>query len=583
MASGDAVQQIKDRLSIIDVVSSYVELHQAGKSFKGKSPFTNEKTPSFHVSAERGMYYCFSSSQGGDMFTFIEKMEGVDFKGALKILAEKAGVELVPEDPEKRSERDTLYSIMDEAAKFAAGELGRHEDADKYLKDRGVKSETISKWRIGYVPGPPKNGWRHMREHLKGLGYSDDLLAKAGLVKLAGEGKEPYDVFRDRIMFPLFDASGRVVAFSGRVLSKDTEAPKYVNSPETALFSKSEVLYGYDKAKEGIRKYDFSLIVEGQFDVVMSHQAGYNNAVAVSGTALTPHHVGLLQRLSNRVVLALDADRAGIAAVKRAADIMLSRGIDLKVAELPEGSDPADLVQESADKLKKVIGGSMHVIEFLLHVLRKETKDERSFKLKARDEIVPYLLKIESHIDREHFMGVVAEALNTTTDAISLEVARLSDKRDISQTNKPVDKKVETTNININTNRTETLKNYLAILPDLVNEKEAIVIKEKFSEIAGEDLSKYREEMPAEIAGALTFIVEQAFVDLPDLARQEDIADRLQTFHELKVKKQMREVREELKIAESNHDEEGINKCSTNITNLQKELFSSSYGLDIFK
>jgi len=585
MTSGDSVQQIKDRLSIIDVISPYVELHKAGKSFKGRSPFTNEKTPSFYVSPDRGMYYCFSSSQGGDMFTFIEKMEGVDFKGALKILAEKAGVELVPEDPKKRSERDTLYTIMDEATKFAQSELSKDKEAEKYLTDRGVKAETIAKWRIGYVPGPPRNGWRHMREHLKSLGYNDELLLKAGLTKPAGEGKEPYDVFRDRVMFPIFDASGRVVAFSGRILTKDSEAPKYVNSPETALFNKSEVLYGYDKAKEGIRKYDFSLIVEGQFDVVMSHQAGYNNAVAVSGTALTLHHVSLLQRLSNRVVLALDADRAGISAVKRAADIMLSRGVDLKVAELPEGSDPADLVKESPEKLKKIIGKSTHVIEFLLHTLRSEAKDERSFKLRARDEIIPYLLRIESHIDREHFVGVVADALGTKAEAISLEVARLADKPTQNHNHQTVQTDKENTKVTSENknNRLLELKNYLAVVPELLNESEAAVVVSTFKTITGGDITEYRNSLTPEATSAIIFTAEQAFADMTNQARELEIVSTLENFHQLYIKENIRIARESLIEAEQKGDEQRINKYTDQLAKLQKELSQASYSVEIFK
>jgi DNA primase len=271
--TGDSVERIKEKLSIVDVISPYVELHKAGKNFKGKSPFTSEKTPSFYVSPDRGMYYCFSSSQGGDIFTFVEKMEGVDFKGALKILAEKAGVELVPEDPKKRDWRGTLYQVLEEATKFFELELGKSKDAQEYLQKRKVNSDTKTNWRIGYAP----NDWRQLREYLTQKGFADKALLEAGLVKQAEGGKQPYDVFRDRVMFPIMDPSGRVIGFSGRILSKDSEAPKYVNSPETQLFNKSEALFGYDKAKHGIHKLDFSLIVEGQFDVVLSHQAGYKN------------------------------------------------------------------------------------------------------------------------------------------------------------------------------------------------------------------------------------------------------------------------------------------------------------------
>jgi DNA primase len=422
MSSGDAVQQVKERLDIVEVISTYVELKPAGKSLKGKSPFTNERTPSFYVSPDRGMYYCFSTNQGGDIFTFIEKMEGVDFKGALKILADRAGVELVREDPKKRTERDNQYAAMESATVFYEQQLRSCDEAVAYLKQRGVTGLTAKQWRIGYAP----DEWRELKTALEAKQVPTDILRTVALIK--GEaGKEPYDVFRDRVMFPICDPSGRVIGFSGRLLHPDDKAPKYVNSPESPLFKKSEALFGYHRAKEGIRKMDFSLIVEGQFDVVLAHQAGYHNAVAVSGTALTPHHVALLSRLSNRCVLALDADRAGIAAVKKGAAIMLARGMDVKVARLPEGEDPADMIQANVAAFKSCIGKATHVIEFLLAVYRGDTKDDRTFKLQVREEVLPFVAAIPNHIDQEHFIGVVATALDVEKAAIRLELARLQE------------------------------------------------------------------------------------------------------------------------------------------------------------
>lgn len=417
----DQVQQIKERLDIVEVITPYVELHKAGKHFKGKSPFTSEKTPSFYVSPDRGMYYCFSSNQGGDIFTFIEKMEGVDFRGALKILAEKAGVELVPEDPKKRSERDNQYALIEEATCYYFDERGKNKEAEKYLEARGVTGKTVHAWRIGYAP----DGWRSLKEHLTEKGFKEKDMLRAGLIKTTDNAKESYDVFRDRIMFPIMDSSGRVVAFSGRILKDDPEAPKYVNSPETELYQKSEILFGYDKAKNGIRKFDFSLIVEGQFDLVLAHQAGYTNTVAVSGTALTDEHIHLLQRLSNRAVLALDSDRAGIAAVKRGGALMLERGMDVKVAEMPEGTDPADMIRDNADQFRKRIGEAEHVVPFLLSVLQSGAKDERTAKLLVREELLPVLAVMPNLIDREHFEGEIAATLATTKDAIHMEVVRI--------------------------------------------------------------------------------------------------------------------------------------------------------------
>jgi DNA primase len=578
MAS-DTIAQIKERLSIVDVVSSYVELHQAGKNFKGKSPFTAEKTPSFYVSPDRGMYYCFSSSQGGDIFTFIEKMEGVDFKEALKILAQKAGVELVPEDPKKKSERDRLYEALEDATKFFEEYLQKNTEAKTYLEDRGVTAETIAKWRLGYAPGPDKYGWRELKEHAESKGYSKSELLKAGLIKGADAGKEPYDLFRDRIMFPIFDAQGKVVAYSGRILSKTSEAPKYVNSPETELFNKSEILYGYDKAKHGIRHFDFSLVVEGQFDVVLSHQAGYTNTVAVSGTALTPHHVMLLQRLSNRVVLALDADKAGIAAVKRAADVMLPRGMDIKVAQMIGGKDPADLIKDDVQHFRKIIGSAKPVIEYLLDIIEAEKKDDRNFKLRVREEILPVLIKISNKIDQDHFENVIAERLSTTKEAIHFEVVRFTEqaaeKASLGQHNivpsgeqskpqalkDPVEVK----------KRKEELLHYMSVLVSLYPPEKKDILQKAFIDIVGEEPSDVAARIDIGVQSGLSFNLETYLSNTPPKQLAEDVADKFNELSVLITKDRIQELREKLQAAESAGDEASVLEYLKSMSDIQKE------------
>lgn len=545
------VEQIKERLNIVDIVGGYVELHKAGRHYKGKSPFTNEKTPSFFVSPDRGMYYCFSSQKGGDMFTFIEEMEGVDFKGALKILADRAGVELVPEDPKKRTERDQQYALLHEATQFFFMCREKRNDVTEYVKKRGVKGETMHAWRIGYAP----DEWRALRTHLHEKKFTDDQILRAGLIKRADGAKEPYDVFRDRVMFPIRDASGRVVAFSGRTLKSEEGVPKYVNSPETELFQKSEILYGYDKAKQGIRQHDFTLIVEGQFDVVLAHQAGYVNTIAVSGTALTQQHIALIERLSNRAVLALDADRAGVSAVKRSSEPMLSRGMDVKVAHMKEGKDPADVIREDTAEFKRIIGHATHVIEFLLRVLRDETKDDRAYKLRVREEILPLVLSIPNRIDREHFEGMIAEALGTTKDAIHYELERLAEEKKVM----PVDEsphmqptaKIQTTRKKdlivhlyavqeaVRTEKPELAGEIKRYLNELVSEKEIHEIIEGL----GNGLSK------------LLFTTEKYTSEVSGRQLHEEVSDRLTELSHLIAKAQLALLRDKIRVAEKEMDE----------------------------
>lgn len=553
MASGDAVQQIKDRLNIIDVISPYVELHKAGRHFKGKSPFTNEKTPSFFVSPERGMYYCFSTSQGGDIFKFVEVMEGVDFKEALKILAEKAGVELVPERPEKRTEREQLYNALSEATRWFEEKLKTYIPAREYLERRGVAKSTIEKWQIGYAPGPPDGGWRELRTYLLAKGFTDALLLKAGLIKSAGAGKEPFDTFRDRVMFPLRDQSGRVVAFSGRLLAPNDKAPKYVNSPETDLYHKSELLYGYDIAKSGIRKLPFWLIVEGQFDVVMSHQAGYSTTVAVSGTAFTLAHAQQLERLSTKVVLALDADKAGLSAMKRAAELLLKRGFDVKVATMPDGADPADLVASDVAVFKNSIKGATHVIEFLVNHILREVKDSRAQKLRVRDEVVPFIALLPSHLERDHFEGRVAEALDTSKDAIYMEVqhfiesvasAKVTPKEMVEQKSESTTSAKERVS-----DSHESIGAYCVALSYVVPPGEQIRIHQVVAEIFEKPWEEIENSYDSSALAKSTFEAEQSITRLSDRLRKEHIVHSIKVLHEKVLRLELREAKEQMDIA----------------------------------
>ncbi len=572
----DAVQQIKDKLSIVDIISPYVELHKAGKNYKGRSPFSAEKTPSFYVSPDRGMYYCFSTSQGGDMFNFVQVMEGVDFREALKILADKAGVELVKEDPKKRTERDHWYAALDEATTFYQAELEKEPEAYEYLKNRGVTAQTVAAWRIGYAPGPPKGGWREVKEALEPKGYTSEELLTVGLVKKTEGGKEPFDVFRDRIVFPMADSSGKVVAFSGRILHPNDKAPKYVNSPETPLYKKSELLYGYDKAKTGIRTLGFSLIVEGQFDVVMCHQAGYHNTVAVSGTALTLHHVQLLQRLSEKVVLALDADRAGIAAMKKSAELMLGRGMDVKVVEMPEGNDPADLINSDLPGFKKLVGHSVHIIEFLLHLLKHNEPDHRTLKLKAREEILPFILLLPNRIDQEHFVSIVAEGIGSTTEAIRFEVDRLRAEAKLQ----PSEPEISTQSIQpkMQTDSARSAFLYLTAMQEVVKPTIAAVIKTYLeSHVPPHEFSISDSER-----AELSFSFENQIEKMPKMALEEDIISKLNFLRKKLIEQQHAQKRAALSEFERAGDSGAVAVILKEIQDLQQELRQEALTIDIF-
>ncbi len=416
------VDSIKERLDIVEVVGSYLKLEKSGQNFKGKCPFHNEKTPSFFVSPTRQSFYCFGCGAKGDIFSIVEEMEGVDFKGALKLLAERAGVEIEYTRGESKTEKDKLYNALEDASLFFESELEKKSEALKYLESRGVSEESIKNWRLGFAP----NEWRGLFSNLSALGYSKETLLRAGLVKLADkEDKEktPYDVFRGRITFPIFDSSGKVIAFSGRALDKETE-PKYLNTPETVLFTKSEVLYGLDKAKDDIRKKNYAVLVEGQLDLVLSHQGGVKNTVASSGTAFTQEHLLRLKRLSPRIILAFDGDGAGEKAAEKSALLSLSLGMEVKIARLPFGSDPADLSKENPEEWKEVLRKATHAIEFVLNKIIETENDERKLGKAINLKVLPMITLLESSIERSHFVSLIAKQTGLREEIIWEDLRR---------------------------------------------------------------------------------------------------------------------------------------------------------------
>jgi DNA primase len=431
------VELIKERIPIEELIASYVKLEKAGKSLKARCPFHNEKSASFFVSPERGGYYCFGCNAKGDIFTFVEQFEGLDFKGALKVLAEKAGVPLVV-DQRADSERDRLFQITEEAAKFFEANYDRSTEAKKYICGRGVSPETRVAFRIGWAP----EGWKNLFTYLKGKGWNEAFIEKAGLIKKAeARSQEPragsklpapssnyYDRFRGRIIFPITDSSGRVVAFTGRILKDDGKSAKYLNSPDTPLFNKSQILFGLDKAKSEIRRVGYSILVEGQMDLILSHQVGVKNAVAASGTALTDQsqgqdgvvsNLGMVRRLSQNMIIALDSDKAGRTAAMRAvAATALSMGMSVKIADIEGGKDPADLILSDSELWKNVLKNAKHVIEFELENVLKETSDPHRLSRVIKERVFPFLARIESEMDKAYYVKIIAEKARLTEQAV---------------------------------------------------------------------------------------------------------------------------------------------------------------------
>lgn len=418
------VDKIKERLPIVDVISSYIPLLESGKNYKAKCPFHNEKTPSFYVSPDRNSFYCFGCSAKGDIFTFVEKFEGTDFRGALRLLAERAGVPLVYDKNEanSRDAKELQYEIMEEATAFFEREFSRESAPRTYLRERGLTDETIGIFRIGFAP----DSWRSVSEYLIEKGYKKEDLEIVGLIKTSDKGF--YDRFRSRIMFPITDSAGRTIAFSGRIFGKgDTEEAKYLNSPDTPLFNKSNVLFGIDKAKHAIRTRGYSIVVEGQMDLLLSHQAEFTNTVAVSGTAFADsttdtedkiNNLGLVKRLSSNIIFAFDGDSAGIRACSRAALIALSLDMQVKIAVLPEGKDPADIIREDSSIWKEIIKNSVNIVSFHIDRICKSTTDMRIRGKQIRDIVFPFLSRVKSAIERSAYISEIHSKTSISEQAL---------------------------------------------------------------------------------------------------------------------------------------------------------------------
>lgn len=435
----NTIQQIKDKLPVAEVIGGYVKLERAGRSLRARCPFHKERTPSFYVSPERGTYYCFGCGEKGDILTFVEKIDGLEFRDALKMLAERAGVPLTEYKGNAgptRDEKERLIALHEAATKHFEEGLGQRPEVRDYLLSRGLTAETISKWRIGY--SQPQ--WRSLTEVLRKAGYTDAEIVASGLAIRAQKGEETtvYDRFRGRIMFPISDVGGRVIAFSGRHFEsmpggKEDEPAKYVNSPETPLFRKSKVLYGLDRAKATMRRHDFAILVEGQFDLLMMHQSGFPSAVAASGTALTEEHLRAIAHLAKRLVLALDGDAAGQKSALRAAQLALAEGFDVRVAAFPEGKDPADVGRENIDALKSAIREAKTAVEYFIESARVRGKDERAVRRLAEAEVIPLIGAMHSAMDQAHFVQLTARALDLPEDSVKASLASVRvQKRDAS-------------------------------------------------------------------------------------------------------------------------------------------------------
>jgi len=424
--SSDLLEEIRNRCDIVDIISEYVHLKPAGKGFKGLCPFHGEKTPSFMVSPEKQLFHCFGCGEGGNVFNFLMKYEKISFFEAVKMLAKKSGVSL-PVNEEKENilnkQKEKLYKLNNLAANYYRESLLKTNQGKKiinYLKKRGINDTSVEKYKLGYAPPD----WDALTNFLKKKGYSYEELIKARIInKSKIEGKY-IDYFRDRIIFPIFNLSGRVIGFGGRVL--DNSLPKYINSPETLVYNKGSNLYSLNFAREDIRKKNYIIIVEGYTDVLITQQYEFNNIAASLGTALTTKQIDLIKRFTDTVLIAYDADSAGNMATLRSLDLLLKAGLEVKVIDLPLGYDPADfLIKKGRKPFQNLIDRALSLIDYKLKLLySKYSIKTIEGKVKVVKGILPTLSVMGDEDEVRAQTKKISEELKLSDEAIRIDLIK---------------------------------------------------------------------------------------------------------------------------------------------------------------
>ncbi len=443
------IEEIKNRLNLLDVVGGYLKLQKTGANYRGLCPFHSEKTPSFFVSPARQVWKCFGCNKAGDVFKFIQEIEGVEFGDALRTLAQRAGVQLKREDSQLRTERQRLCEISELAVCFFEKQLNGSDvgkKAKEYLLKRGVTDESIGKWRLGYSP----DKWRALSDFLVSRGYKRQETEKAGLAIKSETAGNFYDRFRGRIIFPIFDLNSQPVGFGARIFEpekakndKDTVSreevisAKYINTPATLIYDKSRILYGLDKAKLAIKKSDNCILVEGYMDVIMVSQNGFENVAAVSGTALTLYQLKILKRYSNNLLISFDMDTAGSSGTKRGINLAQAEEFNIKIVTMPEGMDPADVLLKKPDLWSGLVAGAKSIMEFYLETALKEhDRETADGKKKIAAVLLPAIKVIANRVEQTFWIERLAKELRAREEDLRAEMEKAkADKAEVSSAN----------------------------------------------------------------------------------------------------------------------------------------------------
>src|SRR3989344_2241203 len=570
------IDEIKKRLDLVDLIAEFVKLNQAGSNFKALCPFHNEKTPSFMVSPEKQIWHCFGCSKGGDHFAFIRELEGVEFPEALRILARRAGVKLEYRNPEFHNQKSKLLDLCRTIADRWHQVLLADQTAGpvrQYLAERKVNPETIEAFNLCYA----KDSWDDDIKYLQEKNFSLKEIADAGISAMSQQGKV-FDRFKARLIFPIRDVHGNVVGFTARKMTEEDQGGKYINSPQTAIYNKSSILYNLDLAKTEIKRLNYAILVEGNMDAIASWQSGAKNVIAVSGTALTADQIVLLKRYTINVMIAFDADVAGTKANLRGIDLAWQAGLNVKVIHLPEGSDPDDLIRQDPAKWKELIRSSTNFMDYIFEVTFRDLDLSRvDHKKLAAKKILPLLSKMGDEVEKFHYvkklstiLGVAEEVLLTALKGLKVKTEKPTEA--IKEAGKPVDheKAMAEQLVALLLVFPEQLKLVIQHLrPEEISFKPASdLYKDLVIEYnKGEQLTENNllESLNPEQSGYLSqlslYVDKDFFADRPDLINHEigQLVNRLKTLY---IKKRLQALSAELQAAEQESNQQSVEELS---------------------
>lgn len=591
---GSEVEDIKQRLDIVDIIQEYLQLKKAGSNYKGVCPFHQEKTPSFMVSQSKQIWHCFGCHEGGDIFSFIQRMEGIDFFESLKLLGDKAGVKIKKKKAESSDKKQRLLEVLDLSSQFFYKILLDHpkaEDARTYLTSRELSADTIKKFQLGYAP----DSWEVLLKFLQQRGFSQQEIIDAGMAVYNQERNSVYDRFRNRVMIPLRDVYGNIVGFTARALGEDYQGGKYINTPQTLVYDKSRIAYGLYFAKKAIKETDYVVIVEGNMDVIASHQAGVLPVVGVSGTALTEQQIGLIKRFTTTCIFAFDADSAGVMAARRGVELVMEAGLDVKVLSLPAGKDPDDCIREDVHLWMHAIADAEHVVDYLINAgIRQHDATTARGKKIISEDVIPILAYIQNPVERDHYVQLLANELRTSAQSIHELLAQVKKHKKTTEIkiSTPPAKKPEKRSV-----KDETCRGLLAILvkfPELLAEIGPDVeyfanmglgalyknLKKSYDESdrdkgGGFDISEFSDSLSSDLQTLLTHLLLYADKEFHDFSPQQSrdaFKARIQFLQRHYLKQELQRVQQAIIKAENRADTAVFEELSVEFSQISGQL-----------